>query len=527
CNGVARIAADYWDNIYFRGCKAWHFLIPGMGVASYVLWPGPAGAESSQRFEILTEGVQEGEARIFLEQALDRSGRLEAGRGALSPELTKKVKDVLFRHNQENFFIPISASGRFIDYFRGWQDRSRRLFGAAAEVARAGGFDVDPEKIEVTIPARGKAHVTVKLRNWTARPRAWKASSQAPWISVARSAGSAVGHEELSLTLDSAGLAAEKPSAGKIVVTDVAAGREFAVEVTATVGKVFEFIPPDADTARRWFKFVFIPHRGRIPFNVAPGSGQTREVSVLNRSAAEISWKAEASVPWIRLAHSAGKAPPQSPIVLRVTASPPDKTSAYHEALLTVSETSGPARIQVPLAVHVIPPYHKPTLPPGPAVPLDAGLYGALLKQYRGVKGAVITGPVELKDPKLMKYIPKAKAFQRCLRGGTPYEAVFDLQGKGFAAFSTHVGFPDRWTGIVGLNFDVGPKTDRLNYEIYVDGELRAQSGFMGPKDPFRLMVVGDLARAKQLRLVARPLRLPGHALHAFWFDPAFYKKTP
>jgi len=527
CNGVARIAADYWDNIYFRGCKAWHFLIPGMGVASYVLWPGPAGAESSQRFEILREGVQEGEARIFLEQALDRSARRQVGRGALPPELTKKVKDVLFRHNQENFFIPISASGRFIDYFRGWQDRSRRLFGAAAEVARAGGFDVVPEKIEVTVPARGRAHVAVKLRNWTARPRPWTARSRAPWIRLAKSAGTAGGHEELAMTLDGAAMEAGKPSTGKIVVTDVAGRTEMTVEVVATVGKVFEFLPPDADTARRWFQFVFIPHRGMIPFNVAPGSGQTRDVSVLNRSDAEISWKAEASAPWIRLASSAGKAPPQSPIVLRVTASPPDEASAYHQVLLTVSEAAGPARIQVPLAIHVIPPYRKPALPPGPAIPLDAALYKALLKQYRGVKGAVITGPAELNDPRLARYIPKAKAFRRCLRGGTPYEAVFDIASRGFAAFSTHVGFPDRWTGIVGLNFGVGPETDRLNYEIYVDGVLRAQSGFMGPKDPFRLMVVDGLAGAKQLKLVARPLRLPGHALHAFWFDPAFHKKTP
>ena len=35
-------------------------------------WPGPAGAESSARFEALLEGFQETEARIFLEQTLDR-----------------------------------------------------------------------------------------------------------------------------------------------------------------------------------------------------------------------------------------------------------------------------------------------------------------------------------------------------------------------------------------------------------------------------------------------------------------------
>jgi len=517
CNGVARIAADYWDNIYFRGCKAWHYLIPGMGVASHVLWPGPAGAESSQRFELLREGAQEGEARIFLEQALDRGG--------LPEELAQRARDALRRHNQENFFIPISASDRFVEYFRGWQERSHRLLAAAAEVAAVSGFDVMPQKLQATVPARGQARLGVALRNWTGKPRAWKARSLAPWIALDKHEGTASGHEELLLTLDATPLAADKPSDGKLVVTDVATGKDFEVQVAATVGPVLEFIPPDADTARRYFEFGFIPHKGKVPFDVAPGAKQAREVSVLNRSAASLRWQARASAPWIALEPASGEAPPQSPIVVRVTPSPPASGPVYHDAVLTVVEADGPARIEVPLAIHVVPPYRQPPAPKGEPVPLDAARYKELLKQYNGAKGAVSVGPAELgAGGELAKFIPKAKRFQRCVRGVAPYEATFNLQDEGFAAFSASVGFPDRWTGIVGLNFDPGGETDRVNYEIYVDGQLRAQSGFMGPKDDFRLLVVENLAGAKELRLVARPPQLPGYALHVFWFDPAFHK---
>ncbi len=111
------------------------------------------------------------------------------------------------------------------------------------------------------------------------------------------------------------------------------------------------------------------------------------------------------------------------------------------------------------------------------------------------------------------------------MRGCAPYEAVFDIEGKGFSGFLAEVGFPARWTGVVGLSLSAGPEGDRLNYEIHVDGELRAQSGFMGPADDFRLLAVEGLAGARELRLVARPLALPGNCTHVHFFDPTFYRK--
>ena len=63
-----------------------------------------------------------------------------------------------------------------------------------------------------------------------------------------------------------------------------------------------------------------------------------------------------------------------------------------------------------------------------------------------------------------------------------------------------------------------------MNYEIWVDGKIRSQSAFMWPKDDSRLLVVGDLANAKELRLVARSPGLPVYPLNLAWFDPTLWK---
>jgi hypothetical protein len=362
------------------------------------------------------------------------------------------------------------------------------------------------------------------LRNWTTAPRRWAARTDAPWIRLGAATGEAAGHDELAITVDGTKLEAGKPTAGKVFVADVAGGREMAIQVTATTGPVFEFIPPDAETARQYFQFRFIPHKGRVPFNLTPGRPETKEVSVLNLAGTETAWQAESSAAWLKVAPPAGKVPPQSPIVLQLTAAPTDAAAAAHEATIAITETgSGCASLEVPVSAFVIPPYESPDPPKGSAVPLDGELHKQLMVSYGGVKGAVSTGAGEMEE-KLARLLPRAKDFKRYLRGGSPYELVLDLEKFDADAFTALVGFPDRWVGIVGLNFGPGNEGDRVNWEIHVDGKLRTQSGFMGPKDDFRLLVVDGLAKARQLRLVARPTRLPGYALHVFWFDPTFYK---
>ncbi len=507
-NGVGRVAADYWENIYFRGCKAWHYLIPGMAVASWMLWPGADGAEPSQRLEAFREGVQETEARIYLEQLLDR--------GQLPEKLADKARQVLFEHQRETYFIDIQ--GDRDEFFSLWQERSRRLFGVAAEAAAIVGLDVEKTGLTAEVPARGSKQVSLRLRNWTAKPRNWAVAADANWLKPAQSAGSLAGHDDVLLALDTASLPAQQTVKATVTVTDAGSGKTFPVAVTVTTSKVFDFLAPDTDTKRQWFAFKFVPDQGKLPLNVAPGESQSAQPALLNCSAAEVAWKATASVPWVRIEPASGQALPQSAVAVRVTAMPPRDAVGLQEVAVTISEKNGAAEIQIPLAVHVIPPYHRPAAPAA-AAPLDAQAYVVLLKTYRGCgRSTIVECDADFKAGN--KGQVRGRAFQRCLWTDGPHETVLNVEGKGFTSFSAEVGFPERWMGVPGLSFEPGPENTRINYELYVDGKVRAQSGFMGPKDEFRLLVVGGLEKAKELKLVARTLRLPGDYLHVFWFDP-------
>ena len=110
------IPADEWANAHYSGMRIPTWIV-GMPVL-FVLWPGREGAESSARFEALIEGVQEAEARIFIEQAIDR--------GRLAGPLARRLTQLLREHFLET-------------YHHRWQARSRTLYRAAAEAAAAPG----------------------------------------------------------------------------------------------------------------------------------------------------------------------------------------------------------------------------------------------------------------------------------------------------------------------------------------------------------------------------------------------------
>jgi len=126
-SGFTRVGADEWAGVHYDGMTTpkWLTGIPVL----FTLWPGAQGAESSARFEALIEGLQEAEARIFLEQALDR--------GKVPQDLAAKVRKVLSENLQETmFFEGNSIIHAFEEYHYHWQERSGRLYRAAAEVAR-------------------------------------------------------------------------------------------------------------------------------------------------------------------------------------------------------------------------------------------------------------------------------------------------------------------------------------------------------------------------------------------------------
>jgi hypothetical protein len=120
--GLGRMGADYWAGIYRGGHVG--------ATVTALLSPGPEGAESTARFECLVEGVQETEARIFLERKLDGEwARTEPGR-ATQAMLDRRIEETLI-------LPPGSPSTRLGECCGGWQERSWDLYAAAA--AASGG----------------------------------------------------------------------------------------------------------------------------------------------------------------------------------------------------------------------------------------------------------------------------------------------------------------------------------------------------------------------------------------------------
>jgi hypothetical protein len=121
--GICRIGADYWEGTchdgWLGGCQV------GLGIVA-CLWPGQVEAHTSARFEMLREGLQEAEARIIIEKALE--GPLAGGPAA---ERLQKLLDARILATlgvPRSFYIL-----RMAEQFAGWQERSWDLYSAAAE----------------------------------------------------------------------------------------------------------------------------------------------------------------------------------------------------------------------------------------------------------------------------------------------------------------------------------------------------------------------------------------------------------
>jgi len=525
--GIGRLGADYWADIYFQGYKgSLSGGIAGMP-CSNLLHPGcgdRAGAESSARYEALLEGIQEAEARIFLEQAIDRK-RLPA-------DLARRAADVLSRHNRETLFISPGRVGVQVqEYSSGWQDRSRRLYAAAAEAGGGVGLDADPLKIDARLPARAAAPVALTLRNWTVRPRAWKAAADRPWLVLAKTSGLAEGHVRLPLTVDTSRLTPGAAATGKVTITDVDAGRSMTVEVAARVGEVFDLVMPAYDTlGAPGHAACWKPRRigDRAFFNVTPGGSDSGEHALVNLSGSELSWKIRSSAEWLTAAPASGRLPAGGQAFVKLTAGPADREAVTRPATLTVSDAEG-ATLARPVTVRVIPAYRRAALPAGEAVELkDVPKSRVKLHKSRtywlgtSSRGRRDYGPRFGANPQV--HVAGAKAAATTMHASTEQVTVYDVAGAGFEAFSARVWIPSAYR----KPSRTGTHRVRVNFEIHVDGRPAAQSGLMTPADEARLLVVGGLAGAKEVRLVTRfdrpDAKNLGRAVYVQWQQPRFYK---
>ena len=99
-------------------------------------YPGDDGALGTVRLEILREGAQEGEARIFVEKALgDKQSRAKLG-----DDLAQKAQEVLSARPGSKVKSVAAVAISDEKFAEGpWQERSGRLYAVAGEVARAVG----------------------------------------------------------------------------------------------------------------------------------------------------------------------------------------------------------------------------------------------------------------------------------------------------------------------------------------------------------------------------------------------------
>jgi hypothetical protein len=140
--GFGRTSADLWPCIKdSRGRMA--SLSARYPLANWVqlnllttpyLYADAGGAQGTIRFEMTREGVQECEARIFVEKVLlDKALRAKIGE-----DLAKRAQDLLDDRVRAIFDVIADYDKepqRFAD--SGWQDRSAKLFAIAGEVAKA------------------------------------------------------------------------------------------------------------------------------------------------------------------------------------------------------------------------------------------------------------------------------------------------------------------------------------------------------------------------------------------------------
>jgi hypothetical protein len=148
--GFGRVGADFWPvlkdargretPVINRYPDSAHGQTTLANSTAALLAPGPDGALSTVRFEVLRLGIQEAEARIFIEQALAD----DAARTKMGPELAKVCEDLLDERLHLFLKTQVKKPGPDADFFwfaerSGWQDRSERLFTTAGQVARATG----------------------------------------------------------------------------------------------------------------------------------------------------------------------------------------------------------------------------------------------------------------------------------------------------------------------------------------------------------------------------------------------------
>ncbi|MBM4042763.1 MAG: hypothetical protein FJ290_30105, partial [Planctomycetes bacterium] len=517
-NGIGRMGADYFDNAWFDGFRGREWYLVGRSCVQ-TLWPGEDGAEASARHETMLEGIQEAEARIFLEQCLER--------GVLKGGLGEQVRAVLDRHVRETLYIPGGACGiDLMDYTGDWRARSRRLYDAAAKAAEQVGLDVNVMALGaveiknffqgkeqtvftgdgILVPALGKATATVMLRNWTNRPRAWRAAGSEPWLKPQKPEGQAPpGQHELAITLDGSGLKAGEAVVGTLTITDVAGGTEYPVKITAKVGEPVELLVE------------------RPVLNIVAGQPDSLTFKLANNTDGEQRFQFASAERWLKVAPASGKLGAGKAAFVKFTASPAKLPPGSVEVEVTLTAAGGAVAEKLAFTVYSVAEYQPPkATPAGEAVLLDRLPWDKHGKAHESGSKKGEAPRMGARDGGKRKLAIGEKTYEHGLWVNPAHRTAYNIEGAGFETFAAEVGVATE----VAKNIERygAARGQQVCFEVYVDGACRAQSGFMKATDGPRTLVVDGLRSVKELVLVTRTRGGADAAILCHWAEARLYR---
>ncbi|HUW56228.1 MAG TPA: hypothetical protein VMZ92_06305, partial [Planctomycetota bacterium] len=156
--GFARLGGDFWAVLEDRRGRtrslaarypetSWR----NLDIQTRLLSPGKSGAVATHRFEMLREGLQECEARIFIEKAIlekkidgESAERAQAVLDERIPAIRRGVSTLgitsvwtSFAYIDNSWWQIPGVMGHYWYVGSDWQARSKQLYTAAADVARA------------------------------------------------------------------------------------------------------------------------------------------------------------------------------------------------------------------------------------------------------------------------------------------------------------------------------------------------------------------------------------------------------
>jgi hypothetical protein len=410
----------------------------------------------------------------------------------------------------------------------------------------------------ISVPSLGKKRLTLKLRNWTGRPRAWKADASDSWIVPEALEGTVTGQQDLAFLLDGKTLEAGSEVSGTLTVADAATGAAYPVKIAAKVAKAMEFrLVQEVRYITGGGAGSSMPHEVVIKsapvFNPTVGGQETKEYLLVNSTSSKQTWKLESSHSWLALEPSSGELAAEASLPVKIVVRPEDGDAASHESTVTLTGAGGAVKEQYAVKTRVLPPYREPSLPAGKSMYLNDFDQKGLVKSHeefgfdwndpkkpwwiggngrggpyyhrcrpfgQNVIAEVFNYKGTYKDAEKHPFTMGKKSYGRGLWVYPHHETVLAIEGAGFTAFAAEVGFFDKF-----LQNGLANTGALVNFEVHVDGKVRAQSGIMKPSDPPRLLVVDNLQAAKEIKLVTRLDDLSSdERCLATWGDPRFYR---